>query len=42
MLAAAYRLTSRHTEAVSVMRTYLQRYPNGPRAPMYQHYIEDN
>jgi hypothetical protein len=42
MLVAAYRASSRRGEAVATMRQYLARYPNGPRAGVYQNFIEDN
>jgi hypothetical protein len=42
MLIAAYRSSARRSAAAATMRQHLARSPNGPRAPSYQNYIEDN
>lgn len=42
LLAATYQVAGRRADAIRTMRAYLQRYPTGSSAPMYQRYIERN
>lgn len=36
LLASSYTAAGRRADAVRTMRTYLQRYPNGPHAARFQ------
>ncbi|MDO9020507.1 MAG: FHA domain-containing protein [Myxococcales bacterium] len=42
LLAVTYRTMGRSSDATRAMRTYIQRYPDGPRVPGFQQYIDNN
>jgi pSer/pThr/pTyr-binding forkhead associated (FHA) protein/outer membrane biosynthesis protein TonB len=42
LLAVTYRAMGRTSDAIRAMRTYIQRYPDGPRVAGFQQYIDSN
>ena len=42
LLAVTYRTMGRTSDAVRAMRTYIQRFPDGPRVGGFQQYIDNN
>lgn len=42
LLAVTYRTMGRTGDAVRSMRSYIQRFPDGPRVPGFQQYIDNN
>jgi len=42
LLCTTYRSMSRTSDAVRCMRNYLQRFPDGARAPSFQQYADAN
>ena len=42
LLAVTYRTMGRTSDAVRAMRTYIQRFPDGPRVVGFQQYIDNN
>ena len=42
LLAVTYRTMGRTSDAIRAMRTYIQRYPDGPRVAGFQQYIDSN
>ena len=42
LLSVTYRTMGRTSDAVRAMRTYIQRYPDGPRVASFQQYIDSN
>jgi pSer/pThr/pTyr-binding forkhead associated (FHA) protein len=42
LLAVTYRAMGRTSDAVRAMRTYIQRFPDGPRVVSFQQFIDNN
>lgn len=42
LLAVTYRTMGRNSDAVRTMRTYITRYPEGPRVGSFQHFIDNH